>query len=65
MTMRERQPGPRDAAAGSEARTEEPRTDDTRAAGDAFLDAADAAIAQALSATPEDFLSQNRQLGGE
>jgi hypothetical protein len=36
-----------------------------RDAGDAFLRAADAAIDRALSGTPEAFLSQNRQLGGQ
>lgn len=33
--------------------------------GDAFLTAADAAINRALSGTPEQFLTQNRQLGGQ
>lgn len=36
-----------------------------RETGDAFLRAADAAIDRALSRNPEDFLRQNRQLGGQ
>ena len=39
--------------------------DASREAGDAFLRAADAALARALSGTPEAFLSQNRQMGGQ
>ena len=37
----------------------------SREAGDTFLQAADAAIDRALSGTPEVFLAQNRQLGGQ
>jgi hypothetical protein len=37
----------------------------SREAGDAFLRAADAALNRALSGTPEAFLAQNRQLGGQ
>ena len=37
----------------------------SREDGDAFLEAADAAIDRALSGTPEAFLAQNRQLGGQ
>jgi hypothetical protein len=33
--------------------------------GDAFLRAADAALDRALSVRPDEFLRQNRQLGGE
>jgi hypothetical protein len=36
-----------------------------RETGDAFLRAADAAIDRALSRSPEEFLRQNRQLGGQ
>ena len=38
---------------------------DARDAGDAFLRAADAALDRALSGRPEEFLRQNRQLGGQ
>jgi hypothetical protein len=37
----------------------------SRDTGDAFLRAADAAMSRALSGTPEAFLRQNRQLGGQ
>jgi hypothetical protein len=33
--------------------------------GDAFLAAADEAIARALSTNSEEFLAQNRQMGGQ
>jgi hypothetical protein len=39
--------------------------DGFRAAGDAFLDAADEAIEQALSRDARAFLLQNRQMGGQ
>lgn len=55
-----------------EAETPPPAAADTptsaevsRETGDAFLRAADAALARALSGTPEAFLAQNRQLGGQ
>lgn len=45
---------------------QEPRTTTmARDQGAAFLRAADAAIDRALSGTPEEFLRQNRQLGGQ
>ena len=65
MNTRERRPEDREvpAAVPPEALgTPDPATRET---GDAFLRAADAAIARALSGTPEAFLSQNRQLGGQ
>jgi hypothetical protein len=43
-----------------------PRSDnDAGSAGDAFLEAADLAIERALSGSPEAFLEQNRQVGGQ
>ena len=65
MTTRERRPPEHEVPAA--APPEAPGTPDaaTRETGDAFLRAADAAIARALSGTPEAFLSQNRQLGGQ
>jgi hypothetical protein len=64
MNTRERRPEEREVPA---APSEAPGTPDpaSRETGDAFLRAADAAIARALSGTPEAFLSQNRQLGGQ
>ena len=64
MNTRERRPEERQVPT---APPEAPGTPDpaTRHTGDAFLRAADAAIARALSGTPEAFLSQNRQLGGQ
>ena len=64
MTTRERRPidpetppaTPDDSAASVE---------NAREVGDDFLRAADAALTRALSGTPEAFLSQNRQLGGQ
>jgi hypothetical protein len=40
-------------------------TDELRGAGEAFLAAADEAINRALSGNSEQFLAQNRQLGGQ
>ena len=40
-------------------------TSEARDTGDAFLRAADAALDRALSGSPEEFLRQNRQLGGQ
>jgi hypothetical protein len=42
-----------------------PAETDAREQGDAFLRAADNAIDRALSGRAEDFLRQNRQLGGQ
>lgn len=39
--------------------------DDLRGAGEAFLAAADEAITRALSGNSEQFLAQNRQMGGQ
>jgi hypothetical protein len=40
-------------------------TDELRGAGETFLAAADEAINRALSGNSEQFLAQNRQLGGQ
>lgn len=39
--------------------------DELREAGEAFLAAADEAINRALSGNSEEFLAQNRQMGGQ
>ncbi len=63
MTTRERQPENR--VTTSQTETENPPESDLRETGDAFLQAADAAIERALSGTAEAFLAQNRQLNGQ
>lgn len=64
MSTQERRPDTRGAAPTPPASTpEQPSGAD--ASGDAFLAAADVAIARALSGRPEAFLAQNRQLGGQ
>lgn len=52
---------PRDTGGGDEPEG----VTQAREGGDAFLRAADRAIERALSGTPEEFLRQNRQLGGQ
>jgi len=48
------------------ARTQEAQTPSTASEnGDAVLRAADAALDRALSIRPDEFLRENRQLGGE
>ena len=63
MSTQERRPPQRQSPAPPAPDTEQ--APPSGAAGDAFLNAADAAIARALSGTPEAFLAQNRQLGGQ
>jgi hypothetical protein len=65
MTTRERHR--REESFEPIARSEQERRSDNgaRGAGDAFLEAADVAIERALSGSPEAFLEQNRQLGGQ
>ena len=65
MTIRERRLDDREVTVTNQAETEKPPEPDVREAGDAFLDAADAAIERALSSRSEEFLAQNRQLGGQ
>jgi hypothetical protein len=65
MTTRERRD---ETATPAEAQAPEAASDGLREArdsGDAFLLAADEAITRALSGTPETFLAQNRQMGGQ
>lgn len=64
MSTNERRPITRQAwAPPADAQTQPPSG--ARETGDAFLRAADAAIDRALSRSPEEFLRQNRQLGGQ
>lgn len=65
MTTRERRPEERAVALTNQAEGENPPGSDPGETGDAFLQAADAAIDRALSGRPEAFLAQNRQLGGQ
>lgn len=65
MTTRERRQDERAATPANQAEAENPPETDSRETGDAFLQAADTAIDRALSGTPEAFLAQNRQLGGQ
>ena len=64
MSTQERRPNTQGMAATPPAITPE-QPSGAGATGDAFLAAADAAIARALSGRPEAFLAQNRQLGGQ
>jgi hypothetical protein len=65
MTTRERRPEEREAALTNPTEMESRPDPALRDAGDAFLQAADAAIERALSGAAEAFLAQNRQLGGQ
>jgi hypothetical protein len=66
MTMTTRERRPIDPETPPAAPAETPGSvENAREAGDDFLRAADAALTRALSGTPEAFLSQNRQLGGQ
>jgi hypothetical protein len=65
MTTRERRPHETAVTRTGQAEAEKPPESDSRESGDAFLQAADAAIDRALSGRPEAFLAQNRQLGGQ
>jgi hypothetical protein len=65
MTTRERRSDPREAPPAAPVDSGIVPDGTSREEGDAFLDAADAAIERALSGTPETFLEQNRQLGGQ
>jgi hypothetical protein len=64
MTTRERRLPEFEAPPAAASETPD-NVEASRDTGDAFLRAADAAFARALSGTPEAFLSQNRQLGGQ
>jgi hypothetical protein len=64
MTTRERRPIDPETLPAVPAETSS-NVEDARETGDDFLRAADAALTRALSGTPEAFLSQNRQLGGQ
>ena len=64
MNTRERHSAERPVSAP--ARAQETQTPPTASDdGDAFLRAADAALDRALSIRPDEFLRQNRQLGGQ
>jgi hypothetical protein len=64
MSTNERRPATRPATPPpADTQTQPPSG--ARDTGDAFLRAADAAIDRALSRSPEEFLRQNRQLGGQ
>jgi len=65
MSTRERRPEERIVPPAGGANPEPAAISEARDAGDAFLRAADTAIDRALSGTPEEFLRQNRQLGGQ
>ena len=65
MTTRERRSEERIVPPAAGAEAEPGPNTDARDAGDAFLRAADEILDRALSGTPEEFLRQNRQLGGE
>jgi hypothetical protein len=65
MSTHERRPAARAAAPQTPPETPAAPSTTARETGDAFLRAADAAIDRALSRSPEDFLRQNRQLGGQ
>jgi hypothetical protein len=65
MTTRERRPLDREVPAGPPSDAQETAPSGAAETGDAFLAAADAAIARALSGRSEAFLTQNRQLGGQ
>jgi hypothetical protein len=65
MTTRERRALEHLLTPASAGENEPPVETDAREQGDAFLRAADSAIDRALSGRAEDFLRQNRQLGGE
>jgi hypothetical protein len=65
MTTRKRRPDERAVPLTNQAEGENPPESNLRETGDAFLQAADEAIERALSGTPEAFLAQNRQLGGQ
>jgi hypothetical protein len=64
MSTRERQAVER-LRPPADAETDIPSDIRARDEGDAFLRAADNAIDRALSGRAEDFLRQNRQLGGQ
>lgn len=65
MSTHERRTATRSAPPQSPPETPGDPSTNPRETGDAFLRAADAAIDRALSRSPEDFLKQNRQLGGQ
>ena len=64
MSTRERR-SQEQTVPGPSAEPEPEHTSEARDTGDAFLRAADAALDRALSGSPEEFLRQNRQLGGQ
>jgi hypothetical protein len=66
MTTRERHRDPVDTSPRTPTEPDTGRTrEQLRETGDAFLDAADEAIEQALSRDARAFLLQNRQMGGQ
>jgi hypothetical protein len=66
MTTRERQRDPFEISPRTPTEPEAGRPrEGFREAGDAFLEAADQAIEQALSRDARAFLLQNRQMGGQ
>lgn len=65
MTTRERRQDSREVVPATRPEIETAPESGSREAGDAFLQAADAAIDRALSGRPEAFLAQNQQLGGQ
>jgi hypothetical protein len=65
MNTPERRPATRPTPPPLPSETPIDSSTNARETGDAFLRAADAAIDRALSRNPEDFLRQNRQLGGQ
>lgn len=68
MRLRDRQQPDDDAARNIQAPGDsgsEGDADALRGAGEAFLAAADEAINRALSGSSEQFLAQNRQMGGQ
>lgn len=64
MTTRERRPTEVEPTPATPAETAE-ASEVSRNTGEVFLRAADDALSRALSGTPEAFLRQNRQLGGQ
>lgn len=66
MTTRERHRDPIETAPRNPSEADAgPTRERFREAGDAFLEAADDAIEQALSRDARAFLAQNRQMGGQ
>lgn len=65
MTTRERRQDEREVPLTGQPGGDDPQESGLRETGDAFLQAADAAIERALSGSPEAFLEQNRQMGGQ